>query len=62
MFDEVSVRGNLHFNKKFGCIEGYEDLGNQDKARNVAAIFDPPHLLKCILVCLFPKHNVANVK
>ena len=25
-----------------------------------AAIFDPPHLFKCI--CLFLKHNVANVE
>ena len=33
MFDEVSIRGNLHFNQKFGCIEGFEDLGNQGKAR-----------------------------
>jgi len=30
MFDEMSVRENVHFNQKFGCI------GNQDKANNVA--------------------------
>ena len=38
MFDEVSIRGNLHFNQKFGCIEGFEDLGNQGKTSNVAII------------------------
>jgi len=38
MFDKVSIRGNLHFNQKFGCIEGFEDLGNQGKASNVAVM------------------------
>ena len=28
MFDEMSPRQNLHFNSKFDCIEGYEDLGS----------------------------------
>jgi len=26
MFDEMSIRENLHFNQKFGCIDGFEDL------------------------------------
>jgi len=38
MFDEVSIRGNLHFSQKCGCIEGFEDLGNQGRASNVAII------------------------
>jgi hypothetical protein len=25
----VSIRENLHFNQKFDCIEGFEDLGMQ---------------------------------
>ena len=28
--------------------------------KEISAIFDPPHLLKCR--CLFLKHNVANVE
>ena len=36
MFDEMFFRENLHFNQKFGCIEGLEDLGNHGRASNVA--------------------------
>jgi len=38
MFDEMSIRRNLHFNQKFGSIEGFEDLGNQGRASNIAVI------------------------
>ena len=38
MFGEMSITGNLHFNQKCGCIEGFEDLGNQSRASNVAII------------------------
>ena len=38
IFDEMSIRGNLHLNQMFGCIEGFEDLGNQGKASNFAVI------------------------
>jgi hypothetical protein len=36
MFDEMSTRENLHFNQKFGCIEGFEDLGSHGSSRYVA--------------------------
>ena len=36
MFDEMSIRQNLHFNQKFGCIDGYEDLGSQGRTSNIA--------------------------
>ena len=36
MFDEMSVRGNLHFNQKFGCIDGFEDLGSHNRTSNIA--------------------------
>jgi hypothetical protein len=29
MFDEMSIRENLHFDQKFGCVEGFEDLGKR---------------------------------
>jgi hypothetical protein len=35
-FDEMSIRENLHFNQKFGCFGGYEELGSQGKTINVA--------------------------
>jgi hypothetical protein len=36
MFDEMSIKENLHFNQKFGCIEGFEDLGSHGRTRSVA--------------------------
>jgi hypothetical protein len=36
MFDEMSIRVNLHFNQKFGCIEGFEDLGSHGRTSKVA--------------------------
>jgi hypothetical protein len=36
MFDEMSIRENLHFSQKFGCIEGFEDLGSHGRKRFVA--------------------------
>ena len=36
MFDEISVRENLHYNKKFGCIEDFEDLGSHGRMSNIA--------------------------
>jgi len=35
-FDEMSIRGNLHFNQKFGCIEGFKDLESQGRTSNIA--------------------------
>jgi hypothetical protein len=36
MFDEMSIRENLHFNQKLGCIEGFEDLGSRGRTSKVA--------------------------
>jgi hypothetical protein len=36
MFDEMSIRENLYFNQKLGCIEGFEDLGSQGRTSNIA--------------------------
>jgi len=36
MFDEMSIRENLCFNQKLGCIEGFEDLGSQGRTSNIA--------------------------
>jgi hypothetical protein len=36
MFDEISIRENLHFNRKFDCIEGFEDLGSHGRTSNIA--------------------------
>jgi len=32
MFDEMS--DNLHFNQKFGCIDGFKDLGSHGRTSN----------------------------
>jgi hypothetical protein len=31
LFDEMSVRENVHFNQKFDCMDGFKDLGNQGR-------------------------------
>jgi hypothetical protein len=36
MFDEMSVRANLHLINKFGCIEGFEDLGSHETTSSIA--------------------------
>jgi hypothetical protein len=36
MFDEMSIRENLCFKQKLGCIEGFEDFGSQGMTSNVA--------------------------
>ncbi|XP_023721687.1 uncharacterized protein LOC111872233 [Cryptotermes secundus] len=36
MFDEMSIRENLHFNQKFDCIEGFEDCGSWGRTCNIA--------------------------
>ncbi|XP_023719162.1 uncharacterized protein LOC111870825 [Cryptotermes secundus] len=36
MFDEMSIRENLHFNQKFDCIEGFEDCGSQGRTCSIA--------------------------
>ena len=36
LFDEMSIRGNVWFNQKFDCIEGYEDLRSQGRKCNIA--------------------------
>jgi hypothetical protein len=32
----MSIRENLGFDQKLGCIEGFEDLGSQDRRSNIA--------------------------
>ena len=36
MFHEMSVRENWHSNQKFGCIEGFEDLGSHGRMSSIA--------------------------
>jgi hypothetical protein len=36
MLDEMSIRKNLCFNQKLGCVEGFEDLGSQGRTSNIA--------------------------
>ena len=36
MFDEMSIRENLHFHQKFGCIDGFEDLESHGRTSNIA--------------------------
>jgi hypothetical protein len=36
MFDEMSLRENLRYNQKFGCIEGFEDLGSHGRTSSIA--------------------------
>jgi hypothetical protein len=36
MFDEMSIRENLHFSYQFDCIEGFEDLRRQSTTSNIA--------------------------
>jgi hypothetical protein len=56
MFDEMSVRENLHLSQKFGCIEGFEDLGSQGTASNIA---DHALVLKLRGLCKKWKQAVA---
>jgi hypothetical protein len=35
MFDEMSIRVNLHFIHKFGCIEGFEDFGSHETTSSI---------------------------
>jgi len=35
VFDEMSNRENLHFSQKFGCIDGFEDLGGEGRTSNI---------------------------
>jgi hypothetical protein len=36
MYDEMSIRENLHCNQKFECIEGFEDLGSHGRTSSIA--------------------------
>ena len=36
MFDEMSIRDNLHFNQKLDCIEGFEDCGKHGRTHHRA--------------------------
>jgi len=36
MFDEMSIRGHLHFNQKIDFIEGFEYLGRHGRTSNIA--------------------------
>jgi hypothetical protein len=36
MFDEMSALETLHFNQKFGCIEGFEDFGSHGRTSSIA--------------------------
>jgi hypothetical protein len=35
-YDEMSVRKNVLFNQKFGCIEGFEGLGSYGRTNSIA--------------------------
>jgi len=35
MFDEMSIRENLHFNQKLGGIDGFEDLGSHSRTSSI---------------------------
>jgi hypothetical protein len=37
MFDEMSIRENLHFNQKFGCVEAFEELGSHGRTSSIAS-------------------------
>jgi hypothetical protein len=45
MFDEISIRENLHFNQKFECIEGFEECGKSGQdlqhSKSCSALHDP---------------------
>jgi hypothetical protein len=34
MFDEMSIRENLHINQRFDCIEGFEDADYDNACGN----------------------------
>jgi hypothetical protein len=34
--DEMSFRKNVFFSQKFGCFEGFEDLGSHNRTINFA--------------------------
>jgi hypothetical protein len=36
MFDEMSIRENIHFNQTFDCIDGFEDCGRLGRTRSIA--------------------------
>jgi hypothetical protein len=36
VFDEMSVRENVHYSQKFGCIEGFDDLESHGRTSNIA--------------------------
>jgi hypothetical protein len=36
MFDEMSIRENLHYNQKFHCVEGFEELGRQGRTSKIS--------------------------
>jgi hypothetical protein len=36
MFDEMSIRRNLHFSQKFDCIEGFDNCGSWGRTHNTA--------------------------
>jgi hypothetical protein len=36
MLEVTSMRENLHCNQKFGCIEGFEELGSHGWTRCIA--------------------------
>jgi hypothetical protein len=36
MFYEMSIRENVDYNQKVGCIEGFEDLGSHSRTSSIA--------------------------
>ena len=50
MFHEMSIKENLHFNQKCGCIEGFEDLGSHSRTSSIAN-----HALVFVLLGLHKK-------
>jgi len=36
LLDEMSISGNVWFNQKFDCVEGFEDLGSRGRMCDIA--------------------------
>jgi len=53
IFDEISVLENLHFNQKFGCIEGFEDFRSHGRQ----AVLQIMPWSSCCMVNVKSGHN-----
>jgi len=56
MFDEMSVRENMHFCENFVCVEVIESLGKHDMTNNVAN-----HALVFVVCIMFYYRTNANI-